>query len=386
MAHSSDILETAWIDEAHLSFETFKSCVAQTTDTAMCPRASDITHNIPIYSGAEIEEMTSGHLNELMAEWTGIFGKGPGVLAIKGAIADPAIIDRATEVFETLIEEERGTGGGDHFAKPGANDRVWNAVQKHAQKDPEGFARYFSNRTIDLASRAWLGDGYQITAQVNRVNPGGAAQTPHRDYHLGFMPNARMAKFPAHVHHLSPALTLQGAVAHCDMPVETGPTMLLPFSQQFTEGYLAFNRPEFQAHFAQHHVQLPLAKGDMLFFNPALMHGAGTNITTDTQRMANLLQVGSAFGRSIETVDRTAMMLALYPCLQNAPFEPEEIDRILAASTEGYAFPTNLDRDPPVGSMNPQSQTDITKQALAQNMPLAEFTALMQAWENRRRA
>ena len=200
------------------------------------------------------------------------------------------------------------------------------------------------------------------------------------------MPNARMAKFPAHVHHLSPALTLQGAVAHCDMPVDTGPTMLLPFSHQFTEGYLAFTRPEFQTHFAQHHVQLPLAKGDMLFFNPALMHGAGTNITTDTQRMANLLQVGSAFGRSIETVDRTAMILALYPCLQSTPFTPDEIDRILAASTEGYAFPTNLDRDPPVGSMNPQSQTDITKQALAQNMPLAEFTALMQAWENRRRA
>ena len=32
---------------------------------------------------------------------------------------------------------------------------------------------------------------------------------------------------------MSPVLTLQGAVAHCDMPIESGPTMLLPYSQRF---------------------------------------------------------------------------------------------------------------------------------------------------------
>ena len=51
------------------------------------------------------------------------------------------------------------------------------------------------------------------------VNPGGAAQKPHRDYHLGFMTVAVAEQYPAHVHHLSAALTLQGAVAVRDKVV-----------------------------------------------------------------------------------------------------------------------------------------------------------------------
>ncbi len=103
-----------------------------------------------------------------------------------------------------------------------------------------------------------------MTSQVNVVNPGGAAQTAHRDYHLGFMADPQAASFPVHVHRLSPALTLQGAVAHTDMPVETGPTMYLPHSQKYLPGYLAFRRPEFREYFEAHHVQLPLRRADIL--------------------------------------------------------------------------------------------------------------------------
>ena len=73
--------------------------------------------------------------------------------------------------------------------------------------------------------QAWLGPRYQVTSQVNVVNPGGAAQVPHRDYHLGFVDVDQLAAYPAHMHRMSAALTLQGAVAHCDMPLESGPTM-----------------------------------------------------------------------------------------------------------------------------------------------------------------
>ena len=90
-----------------------------------------------------------------------------------------------------------------------------------------------------LIAEAWLGPGYQVTSQVNVVNPGGRAQVAHRDYHLGFMSEEQSQAFPAHVHRLSPVLTLQGAVAHCDMPVMTGPTMYLPHSQKYLPGYLA---------------------------------------------------------------------------------------------------------------------------------------------------
>jgi len=79
--------------------------------------------------------------------------------------------------------------------------------------DPEAFVDYYANDIVSLASTSWLGPGYQVTSQVNVVNPGGAGQTVHRDYHLGFQSPKTSAEFPAHVHALSPVLTLQGAVA-----------------------------------------------------------------------------------------------------------------------------------------------------------------------------
>src|SRR4029079_15497576 len=125
---------------------------------------------------------------------------------------------------------------------------------------------------------------------------GGQAQVAHADFHLGFMSIEQAQAYPAHVHALSPALTLQGAVAHCDMPVETGPTMYLPFSQCVMAGYVACHQPDLIDYFAKTHVQPALATGDAAFFNPRLMHGAGTNRTPDVRRMANLLQVSSPFG------------------------------------------------------------------------------------------
>ena len=99
------------------------------------------------------------------------------------------------------------------------------------------------------------------------------------------------------------------------MPIETGPTLYLPYSQQYEPGYLAFHLPEFTAYFLQNYTQLPLEKGDAAFFNPALFHGAGTNVSATIRRMANLLQVSSPFGRAMETVDRVAMCRALFPVL-----------------------------------------------------------------------
>jgi ectoine hydroxylase-related dioxygenase (phytanoyl-CoA dioxygenase family) len=189
---------------------------------------------------------------------------GPGVVVLGRAFADPAIVDRASEAFSALVEEERATGStrGDHFANPGANDRVWNALDKVAVPAPEVFADYYANDMLALIAEAWLGPGYQVTSQINVVNPGGAAQSVHRDYHLGFLSQEGAAAYPAHVHRLSPVLTLQGAVAHCDMPVESGPTLYLPHSQKYQPGYLAWRLPEFIAYFEEHHVQLPLLAVD----------------------------------------------------------------------------------------------------------------------------
>lgn len=351
------------------------------TKTADYPCAAKAEKGVLIYDCRALLPRLSdpGFADTLMAEWADAFANGPGVIVLSGAEPDHAMIDRASEIFRDLIDRQNraGTGGGDHFAKPGANDRLWNSLEKHCLADPANFACYFANPFLALVSQAWLGPCYQMTAQLNVVNPGGAAQSPHRDYHLGFQSADAVARYPAHVHRFSPMLTLQGAIAHVDAGIEAGPTLLLPHSQKYEPGYLATSRPDFRDYFDAHAVQLPLKKGDMLFFSPALFHAAGTNRTTDVRRMVNLFQVCSAYGRAMESIDRTAMCKALYPALLAFTLTRSQTANAIAACAEGYSFPTNLDRDPPIGGLAPKSQAALVHQALAGNWtPEALNTAL----------
>jgi ectoine hydroxylase-related dioxygenase (phytanoyl-CoA dioxygenase family) len=314
-----------------------------------------------------------------MSEWANVLRNGAGVLVLRGAYKDTAVLDEATGVYEQIIAAEKleNGGGGDHFAASGANDRIWNSLQKLCEDAPEVFLRYFANTPIAAVCEAWLGPNYQMTAQINLVHQGGAAQQAHRDYHLGFQTSEVSADYPAHVHDLSPVLTLQGAVAHCDMPVESGPTKLLPFSQLYRAGYAAWRRADFRALFEERHVQLPLAKGDALFFNPALFHAAGANSSADIHRMANLLQVSSAFGRAMETVDRQKMCKLLYPhaveANRNGTLSASELSAVIGASAEGYSFPTNLDRDPPKGGLAPETQQALFAHAISAGMSDQDF-------------
>ncbi|MEM7325538.1 MAG: phytanoyl-CoA dioxygenase family protein, partial [Actinomycetota bacterium] len=126
-------------------------------------------------------------------------------------------------------------------------------------------------------------------------------------------------------------------------------------------------RPEFIDYFDHHRQQLPLTDGDAIFFNPAVFHAAGSNVTATVRRMANLLQISSAMGRALEYVNRRAMCVALYPAIRRAitsGMGTADIERVIAASAEGYPFPTDLDRDQPVGGLVPPSQADLVRQAV----------------------
>jgi ectoine hydroxylase-related dioxygenase (phytanoyl-CoA dioxygenase family) len=168
------------------------------------------------------------------------------------------------------------------------------------------------------------------------------------------------------------------------MPVESGPTKLLPYSQLYLSGSLATLIDEFRTYFEAHYVQLPLEKGDALFFNPALFHAAGSNRTRAVARFANLLQVGSGYGRSIECVDRARISKAVFPVLARMKkaeqLGPREVEYVIAASAEGYPFPTNLDIDSPLSGMAPASQQDILRQGLAENWPAARFEAAIDSY------
>ncbi|WP_298935214.1 phytanoyl-CoA dioxygenase family protein [uncultured Ruegeria sp.] len=389
-----DLGYVGYFDRESCDLDEFKVLTSQNLIAHAVPHAASVEKNVPIYDMHALRPaLENGETRRaLLAEWGWVLDKSSGVIALKGAYADTSVIDRATDVFRQIIEDERrsGAGEGDHFAASGANDRIWNALQKQCLRDPEGFALYFGNTTIAAACEAWLGPNYQVTAQINQVRPGGKAQQAHRDYHLGFQSADSAARYPVHAHLVTAALTLQGAVAHCDMPVESGSTKLLPFSQLYPPGYLAFHDDGHRVHFEDRYIQLPLAKGDAVFFNPALFHAAGENSSSDIHRMANLLQISSAFGRAMEVVDRRTMSEAIFPSLvalkQRGDLSAAEVDAAIAATAEGYPFPTNLDTDPPIGGNAPESQADILRRGVSEGWTEGQLAEALSALQNRQAA
>ncbi|MDH3265194.1 MAG: phytanoyl-CoA dioxygenase family protein [Paracoccaceae bacterium] len=385
--------EVAFFDLEACELDEFTCLTAQSLDPDALSFTDEVVKNVPVYDSATIRPRLAdpARRRAVLGEWAWVLGQSAGVLVLKGAVPDHGPLDAATAIYRRIIAREKaGSGGkGDHFATAGANDRIWNSLQKLCEEDPEVFALYFGNEVIAAACEAWLGPAYQVTAQVNLVHPGGKAQEAHRDYHLGFQSAEAAARFPAHAHDLSAVMTLQGAVAHCDMPVESGPTRLLPYSQLYRPGYMSYRREDFRAHFEAQHIQLPLARGDALFFNPALFHAAGDNRSAGIERMANLLQVSSAFGRAMENIDREGMCRRLYPVLQRLTAEgrltPSAAEAAIAAAAEGYSFPTNLDSDPPVGGLAPETQAALFHRALGEGMTAEAFADALAVQSARRR-
>jgi ectoine hydroxylase-related dioxygenase (phytanoyl-CoA dioxygenase family) len=380
-------MKNIYINDSHISLDDFATICAQNLRKDDFPLARSADKNVLIYHRDDLLAAATADRQNMLAELHRALSSGPGVLVVQGLYGDVSAVDRSSKVFEDILASEAANGGGgDHFAKACSNGRIWNALQKVAERDADAFIDYYSNPLLALICEAWVGPGYEITAQVNQVRPGGKAQQPHRDYHLGFQVNDVVARFPLPLQILSQYLTLQGAVAHSDMPIESGPTQLLPWSQQYAEGYLAWRDPRFIEFFQQHAIQLPLKKGDGLFFNPALFHAAGNNVTQDHVRTANLLQVSSAFGKTMEKVNHVKVMEAIYPTLLSKDLSDEELLAIVAASGEGYSFPTNLDTDPPLGGLVPKTQQQLLLEALQQRCSAEEFSRQLDNHESKRKA
>ncbi|KAK4913872.1 hypothetical protein LTR28_013721 [Elasticomyces elasticus] len=121
---------------------------------------------------------------------------------------------------------------------------------------------------------------------------------------------------------------------------------------------MAYRLPEFDEYFLANWVSLPLKKGDAVFFNPALFHAAGANQTSDFERSANLIQVSSAFGKPMETIDSIPLVGRCWDMLSSRYKEEgmsDETDAFVKALVEGYPFPANLDKRPPApGGMAPE--------------------------------
>jgi ectoine hydroxylase-related dioxygenase (phytanoyl-CoA dioxygenase family) len=131
------------------------------------------------------------------------------------------------------------------------------------------------------------------------------------------------------------------------MPLDSGPTQLLPFSHQYEHGYLSYRHEPFAKVFRDHFIQLPLQKGDALFFTPALFHAAGENVSKHVRRSANLMQISACWSRPMEVVDRDKILRLVWTQMKALKQRGGDWKSLAKAVADGYSFPTNLDKDPP---------------------------------------
>ena len=371
--------EQVFFTESEISVDDLMQTCSQKTLKEAYPLAESVAENIIIYDAKNITHLVGNSNQEkrLKTELNHILGKGPGVFIIRNLYED-SVIDQSNGIFDKIIKNE-ATNQNDHFAS-GSNTRIWNSLQKVAIENSEAFISYYANNILRVVAESWCGPNSQMTAQVNIVKPGSGMQKPHRDYHLGFQENETVQKYPISSHLMSQHLTLQAVIAHSDMPLESGPTLLMPHSQKYELGYLAWRNKEFQSFFSENAVQLPLKKGDGVFCNPALFHAAGSNSTNNFNRIANLLQISSVFGKAMERIDYIKIIKNIYPALlehqNNNTLSKRLIENVLVCATDGYAFPTNLDYDTSsYSSVHGLSMFEVTQQALQQSLDLENFTS-----------
>ncbi|MEX1058532.1 MAG: phytanoyl-CoA dioxygenase family protein, partial [Natronospirillum sp.] len=208
VATSAERPRTAYATEQEADIKVFAHQCQQTVHLQDYPLALAVEQRVLIYDGKAVVHALEKDPMAVYSELNRALSHGPGVVVIRDTFPDLKVVDRHSAVLDRIMAQEADTQtAGDHFALAGANTRLWNALQKAALSDPVSFIEYYRNPIIHAVSHAWLGPGYNLTAQINVVHPGGKAQQPHRDYHLGFQTNAVAAQYPLAVHRLSPLLT-----------------------------------------------------------------------------------------------------------------------------------------------------------------------------------
>ena len=175
--------------------------VSQKTDQADYPYAAAVEQNLLIYDGARLRKELSSPAGRwrVEAELARALRDGPGIVVLAGRWADPWIVDRATREFDAIIAKQKAAGAatGDHFAAAGHQRPDLGRAGEAGPARAGGVRGLLRQQPHRGRVPGLAGAGYQVTSTINVVNPGGAAQTAHRDYHLGFASAERAARFPA---------------------------------------------------------------------------------------------------------------------------------------------------------------------------------------------
>ena len=311
---------STWLHADDCSVDDFRAIVEVTTDGRDYPHAADVVDNVLVYDCDRLraEITTPAGRRSVQAELVVAMADGPGLVVFAGAFPDTSIVDRVTDVFVAIIADQHAAGqaAGDHYAKPGANDRIWNALEKLALRDPDAFVDYYGNEIIELVSSAWLGPELPDHVagqrrQPGRRRPGSPPRLPPR---VPVRRGRRAVPGPrppvvgrAHAAGRGRPHRHAGRERSDDVPAALAEVRArLPrlASSRLRRVLRRTPRPA------------PARQGRRGVLQPgAVPRRRSQPVTSDIKRMANLLQVSSAFGRAMETVDREAMSNALFPAL-----------------------------------------------------------------------
>lgn len=150
-----ETLATNWYRESDCSLEAFAQQLQRKGDVVL-RFAAETQRDIPIYDCRALDKALIDPVGQraLQAEWANVLLDGAGVLVLKSAFHDTSPVDDATHIFDSIIRQERESGarGADHFAKAGANDRIWNAHESCVSRRPP-FSRVISRTRSSRASR-----------------------------------------------------------------------------------------------------------------------------------------------------------------------------------------------------------------------------------------
>ena len=127
---------SAWLPPEDCRLYDLLAVLEQTTGPRTTRTPSRVEQGVLVYDSAAVRASwpTAEGRREVQAELARALSTALGSSCSPGAFDDQSVLDRATAAFNRLIADQRsrGTAAGDHFAKPGANDRVWNALEKLA--------------------------------------------------------------------------------------------------------------------------------------------------------------------------------------------------------------------------------------------------------------
>ena len=148
-------ISTQRITAADARIQDLVEVLEQQTRLSDYPHASAVRDQVLVYDARALRGLDDDETVSLETEIARALRSGPGIVVFAGAFA-AGVVDRATTAFEAMIHAQRasGTASGDHFAKPGANDRVWNALEKLAVAAPDVFVDYYANEVVALAAVA----------------------------------------------------------------------------------------------------------------------------------------------------------------------------------------------------------------------------------------